>query len=76
VLIPVGSWPGADLELDGSGRWSGLGNGHGLLRSRELTVRSRGRGAAARGNQVRLTLPGGQAVSLPTDKPRLRQVIS
>lgn len=71
VLIPVGGWPGADLELDGTGRWSGLGNGHGRLHTRELTVRSRGRGAAARGNQVRLTLPGGRAISLPTDKPGL-----
>ena len=81
VLIPVGGWPGADLELDGSGRWSGLGDGHGRLRTRELVVRSRGRGAAARGNQVRLTLPGGRSVELPTDRPRpdmprLRQVIS
>ncbi|MEV6606665.1 hypothetical protein [Kutzneria sp. NPDC051319] len=83
VLIPLGSWPGADLELDGSGRWQGLGDGHGRLRGRELTVRSRGRGAAARGNQVRLTLPGGWPVDLPTDRPnvaaepaRLRSVTS
>jgi hypothetical protein len=76
VLIPVGGWPGADLELDGSGGdWTGLANGHGRLRERELVVRSRGRGAAARGSQVRLTLPGGRAVDLPTDKPRLRQVV-
>ncbi|QUQ70760.1 hypothetical protein [Kutzneria sp. CA-103260] len=71
VLLPVGDWPGADLELEGSGRWHGLSDGHGRLRARELTVRSRGRGSAARGNQVRLTLPGGDMVDLPTDRPDL-----
>src|SRR5205807_4845408 len=50
VLLPIDSWPGADLELEGSGRWHGLSDGHGRLRTRELTVRSHGRGAAARGN--------------------------
>jgi hypothetical protein len=74
VLIPVGAWPGADLELDGADRWSGLSDGHGFLRTRELVVRSHGRGAAARGNQVRLTFPGG-SVSLPTPaSPTLRPV--
>ena len=72
VLIPVGGWPGADLELDGSDHWSGLYEGHGRLRARELVVRSRGRGAAARGSQVRLTLPGGQA-GRPADGPAVAQ---
>ncbi len=69
VLLPMNDWPGADLELEGSGRWHGLSDGHGRLRTRELTVRSLGRGSAARGNQVRLTLPGGQRIDLPTERP-------
>nr|WP_236650424.1 hypothetical protein [Kutzneria albida] len=76
VLVPFGQWPGADLELDCTGRWSGLGEGHGYLRQREVVVRSRGRGAAARGNQVRLVLPGQDGIALPVPtQAELRRVL-
>lgn len=59
VLIPFGSWPGADLELACvGGRWTGLGDGHGHLRVREVVVHARGRGAAAKPVRVSLLLPG------------------
>jgi hypothetical protein len=49
VLIPFGPWPGADLELAHvRSRWTGLEDGYGHLRNRQLTVATRGRGAAAR----------------------------
>nr|WP_228771742.1 hypothetical protein [Actinokineospora iranica] len=63
VLIPFGSWPGADLELTCvRGRWSGLGAGHGSLAARQVDVQARGRGAAARPRHASFTLQGG----LPT----------
>ncbi|MEU0796286.1 hypothetical protein ABZ342_40020 [Amycolatopsis sp. NPDC005961] len=60
VLLKVGPWPGADLELRVSGRrWHGLTpDGHGHLRTREVTATSYGRGSAARPSSVRLQLPG------------------
>lgn len=60
VLLTVGPWPGADVELRVSGRrWHGLtADGYGHLRSREVVATSRGRGAAARPLSVRLRLPG------------------
>jgi len=49
VLIACGPWPAVDLELTYvRGRWSGPDGGYGHLTSRELTVSSRGRGAAVR----------------------------
>lgn len=59
VLLTVGPWPGADIELRVSGRrWQGLTqDGHGHLRSREVEATSRGRGAAARPRVVPLKLP-------------------
>nr|WP_306463143.1 hypothetical protein [Solihabitans fulvus] len=58
VLIPLGPWPGADLEVSCSaGQWRGLGHGHGLLRERDVVVSTRGRGAAARPVRLDLRLP-------------------
>ena len=58
VLIATGAWPGADLELTHEvAGWSGLGDGHGHLTAREVHVRARGRGAAARPTAARLHLP-------------------
>ncbi|HLU32920.1 MAG TPA: hypothetical protein VKZ74_02710 [Natronosporangium sp.] len=58
VLVPYGRWEGAELTLTaGQGAWEGLGAGHGRLRRRELTITARGRGAAGRPRQVRVTLP-------------------
>jgi hypothetical protein len=58
VLVAFGSWPGADLELNCTeSSWSGLGDGHGHLVERELTVTVQGRGAAARPASARVLLP-------------------
>ena len=58
VLVSFGSWPGADLELNCTeSRWSGLGQGHGRLVDRELTVTVRGRGVASRPASGRVHLP-------------------
>lgn len=59
VLLPLGRWPGADVELDCRAEiWHGAEAGHGRLRSREVVVCATGRGAAARPRTVRLLLPG------------------
>lgn len=52
------NWEGADVTLSPAGAvWSGLGQGHGRLRSRELTVASGGRGAAGRPRRATMWLP-------------------
>ena len=59
VLLPLGRWPGADVELDCRAEaWHGAEDGHGRLRSREVVVRAMGRGAATRPRTARLLLPG------------------
>jgi hypothetical protein len=60
VLLPVGRWPGADLEVAAvAGRWQGLvGGGAGRLRSRRARVRVSGRGAVHRGRLASVLLPG------------------
>lgn len=59
VLLSLGQWPGADVELHSSpGRWSGLEDGYGYLRERAVRVRVSGRGAAARPMRSELLLPG------------------
>ncbi|HKR51816.1 MAG TPA: hypothetical protein VJT72_19985 [Pseudonocardiaceae bacterium] len=59
VLLPLGRWPGADVELSCRAEaWYGAEAGHGRLRSREVVVRAVGRGAAARPRAARLLLPG------------------
>ncbi|WP_211256538.1 hypothetical protein [Actinoalloteichus caeruleus] len=69
VLLPVVGrepWPGADLELScAEATWQGPGRGDGRLLERTVSVRARGRGAAARPRRVRLTLPAGS--STPED---------
>ncbi|MEV7600875.1 hypothetical protein AB0O91_26245 [Kitasatospora sp. NPDC089797] len=58
VLLVAGPWPGAVLRLGvRSGRWFGLGDGHGQLAGRQVEVVAEGRGAAARGRAARLWLP-------------------
>ena len=54
-----GALAGADVRLQVvSSRWSGLGDGWGLLRTRHVSVRAEGRGAASRPRSVDLLLPG------------------
>ncbi|MGD9525433.1 hypothetical protein [Pseudonocardia sp.] len=59
VLVPLGPWPGADVELSCvGGRWEGLDAGFGRLRTRRARVRARGRGLPPTGREVELLLPG------------------
>lgn len=59
VLLPLGRWPGAEVELSCRAEaWHGAEGGYGRLRSREVVVRAVGRGAAARPRTARLLLPG------------------
>jgi hypothetical protein len=45
VLIVLGEWPGATARLDIDGvRNLGIGDGHGLLTGRDITVRAVNRG--------------------------------
>jgi hypothetical protein len=71
VLLPLGRWPGADIELSCRAEtWHGAEAGHGRLRSREVVVRAVGRGAAARPRTARLLLPGpGGAVAMVLADP-------
>lgn len=58
VLIAAGPWLGADVELAPvSPDWTGMGDGHGYLASREIDVLARGRGAASRPMKTTLQLP-------------------
>jgi hypothetical protein len=63
VLMPytdlrTGEWPGADVRLRASsGRWCGIGDGTGRLKSRRLEVHADGRGQAARPCTTSLLLP-------------------
>ncbi len=58
VLLVAGPWPGAALRLGvRSGRWFGLGDGHGQLVGRQVEVVAEGRGSAVRGRTARLWLP-------------------
>jgi hypothetical protein len=62
VLMPflagADTWPGADVRLTAhDGHWSGIGDGTGRLRARQVTVSSEGRGQAARSRSATLWLP-------------------
>lgn len=75
VLLPYGEWPAADLELTcRTVTWSGLGDGAGHLRQREITVQAQGRGAAARPTRTNLLLPGPGGPVQPT-YPRVRSLL-
>ncbi len=64
VLLSTEPWPGAELVLSVTeSRWTGLGQGYGALRGRELGVRVGGRGAAA-GRVVRAWLRSPDGVHL------------
>jgi hypothetical protein len=65
VFVPCLRWGGADLTIEATdSTWKGLGDGHGRLRSRVLTLRAHGRGAAAIPREVRFHI--GEPVSEPT----------
>lgn len=76
VLLSLGPWPGADVELRyAAGRWSGAERGAGYLRAREVAVHATGRGAAARPVRAELALPcvggGISPAEIPASQPRL-----
>jgi hypothetical protein len=55
TLIVLGQWPGAEARLRvRRSQWGGLGDGHGHLTSRQLTVEVEGRTGSARERMVRL----------------------
>ncbi|WP_163505517.1 hypothetical protein [Fodinicola acaciae] len=74
VLLSTTDWPAAQVTLTcDSGQWRGLGDGHGRLTEREVTVRANGRSAAARPKQTRMLLPaksGGVAPAIGDDTDR------
>lgn len=59
VLLAMGPWPGADVELSCTDvQWQGVGEeGSGRLCSRRARIRLRGKGAAPGGRTARLLLP-------------------
>jgi hypothetical protein len=58
VLLALGSWPGADLELScADARWHGLGAGAGRLGARRVRLRLHGRGITPAGRSAGLLLP-------------------
>ncbi|WP_432849660.1 hypothetical protein ACQPXB_04640 [Amycolatopsis sp. CA-161197] len=69
VLLTLGPWPAADVELHCTpGEWTGLlGSGAGFLRSRPAEVHARGRGSAARPRSVSVALPGPDGRALPME---------
>ena len=82
VLIQIGSsriessqigsskGPGVDVGVRVmTSQWSGLGPGHGLLRSRKVEVQTQGRGAATRARAVSLLLPGPDGAPMRPDIP-------
>jgi hypothetical protein len=58
VLLSLGPWPGAELELGyETGQWTGLASGAGHLRARWAEIRIAGRGSAMRPRYAELMLP-------------------
>jgi hypothetical protein len=58
ALVALGSWPGADVSLRVTrSEWSGIGDGHGFLTERRVTVSASGRAGAGRPVDADLLLP-------------------
>lgn len=68
VLLSAGGWQGADVRLQVvTSSWEGVGQGHGLLHARRVTVAAAGRGAAAAPRYAEMWLPGpGGAIAAMT----------
>ncbi|MGW1290692.1 hypothetical protein ACWD4N_45830 [Streptomyces sp. NPDC002586] len=66
VLLSGGSWQGAEVRLQVvASSWEGVGQGHGLLRARRVTVAAAGRGAAAAPRYAEMWLPGPNGAIAP-----------
>lgn len=58
VLVATGRWPRVDARLTaGASRWQGLGDGHGHLTARLITVEASGRATSAEPREHSLWLP-------------------
>lgn len=72
VLLAAGAWPAADVELScRRAAWSGPSAGYGHLESRQVQVRSHGRGAAARPLTATFDLPPATPHPTPSFIPTL-----
>lgn len=61
IRIGAGDVDGIDVGLRiADAQWSGLGEGHGMLRARRVVVKAEGRGASARPRSAAMLLPGPQ----------------
>jgi hypothetical protein len=72
VLVSYGRWEGADITFDAvRSVWEGLGEGRGRLRSRQLTILARGRGAASAPRRTDIWFPARQRswTLAPADPP-------
>lgn len=68
VLLSTAPWPGAHLVLTAEpAGWTGLGAGHGHLRSHRLTVTRSGRGSAGRTTLAEVVLPVHEHAGSPVD---------
>jgi hypothetical protein len=77
---PRRAWPGVtDLGLTvTASRWTGLGDGHGCLRGRQVEVVVEGRGAAARPVRAHLWLPSpeGEVAALDEEVVAVRPAVA
>jgi hypothetical protein len=68
ILLAADRWQGAEVRLRvTSASWDGVGQGHGLLRGRRVTVAAAGRGAAASGRYAEMWLPGPDGLAAAVD---------
>ena len=75
VLVALGAWPGADLELSCTDAlWQGLGAGAGRLAARQVRVRLRGRGVTPAGRSAGLLLPGAGGAVAAAPEPGAKPV--
>jgi hypothetical protein len=66
ILLAADDWHGAELRLQVvAASWEGVGEGHGLLRGRRVTVAATGRAAAAKPWYAEMWLPGPDGAIAP-----------
>jgi hypothetical protein len=71
TLLVAGAWPQSEAALRVTDtRWDGLGDGHGALSGRDLTVDVRGRAGSTRVRSERLRLPDSAPAADPTGQSR------
>lgn len=76
ALVVMGEWPRPESALSvTASRWSGLGQGAGMLDARELTVRSQDR-RGSRLHTVRFSHDGISSVSGPPEPAQIPQPVS